>query len=107
MELLNIFQDAKAWIAGVGAIGVISTVWIFIKKNGWALLIDKYSKKGTVLFKELGDVFYSLSDLSDKIDKSIKDNGSLIENNVKEAIESGKTVKAELNDVIVIIKPKK
>jgi hypothetical protein len=80
---------------------------LFVKKNGWALLIDKYAKKGTIFFKETGEFFLSLSVLSQKIDDSIKDNGNLIENSVKEAIEAGKTVKAELRDVIVIIKPKK
>lgn len=107
MELLNIFADLKTWIGGIGIIGVVSGVWFFVKKNGWALLLDKYAKKGTIFFKEAGELFFSLSELSQKVDDAIKDNGNLIENNVKEAIEAGKTVKAELDDVIVIIKPKK
>lgn len=106
MELLNILADVKGWVSGISLLGVISVAWLFIKKKGWALVIDKYSKKGTILFKEVGELFFSLSDLSDRIDKSIKDDGSLIENNVKEAIAAGKVVRAELDDVIIEIRPK-
>ena len=104
---MGLLDNLKEWIAGVGSIGIAGVIWMYIKKKGFALTIDKLSKKGTIVFREVGEFFFSLSDLSDKIDKSIKDNSDLIENNIKEVIKAGKVVKAELNDVIVIIKPKK
>jgi len=106
MEILNILADVKTWVSGISLLGVISVAWLFIRKKGWALIIDKYSKKGTIIFKEVGEFFFSLSDLSKKIDQSIKDNGSLNENSLKEAITAGKVVRAELDDVIIVIRPK-
>ena len=107
MELLSIFTDVADWVKGIGIIGIISGIWFFVRKNGLATIIDKFSKKGTILFRETGEMFYSLSSFSQKVDDAIKDNGKLVENNVNEAIAAGKKVVAETKDVVMIIKPKK
>lgn len=107
METLSIFTDIGAWMKGLGVVAIISAIWFFIRKNGLALIIDKYSKKGTILFRETGEMFFSLSKFSQKVDDAIKDDGSLIENNVNEVINAGKKVVAETEDVVMIIKPKK
>jgi len=107
METLSIFTDIGAWIKGFGLVAIISAVWFFVKKKGLATLIDKYSKKGTIFFRETGEMFFSLSEFSQHVDNAIKDDGSLVENNVKEAIQAGKKVVAETEDVVMIIKPKK
>jgi len=107
METLSIFTDASDWLKGMGIVAIISSIWFFIKKYDLAIMIDKLSKKGTVFFKETGEVFMSLSQFSNEVDKSIKDNGNLVENNIDEAIAAGKKVIAETKDVVLIIKPKK
>jgi len=107
METLSIFSNIGDWLTGAGVVTIVSAIWFVIKKKGWATLIDRFAKKAAPITQQIGEAFLGTSDVFKKIDAAIKDDGSLIQNSVKDVIESGKTAIAEWDDVIVEIKPKK
>jgi hypothetical protein len=108
--ILGIFAKAKAWAVGTAIAGILALA--FVKK--WMLKIDwvakfvaKYSNTIALVMKEGSDVFLGIHDTAQKIDDAISDDGSTDLNTLKEAITLGKNVKVELDDVILIVKPKK
>lgn len=86
-------------------IGVAFVFGLFAK-GGWTILAKKASQKGAIICKEIGETFLSGSEFLNTVDQSIRDDGTLRENSVKELIAAGKEVMAEANDVIISIRPK-
>lgn len=109
--ILGIFANIKAWgistiLAGIFGLGIV-------KK--WTLIVDKIAKLTTKWSNTIGiamqvgsRLLFSVRDTSQKIDDAIADDtGTPNINTLKEALELGKKVKVELDDMIVIFKPKK
>ena len=90
---------------GAVSIGIGMIVGLFAKK-GWTLIIKKISSKACIVTKEIGEMFIGGSNFFNVLDKSIKSDGKLEENSIKELLAAGKMVIAEANDVIISIKPK-
>lgn len=84
----------------------VSFVVGIFAKHGWTQWIKKIASRGTVITKELSEFLAATSDGLDVINKSIKTDGKLQENSLNEILASKKRFVAELNDVIVSIKPK-
>ena len=108
--ILGIFSGLGAKI-GWGVAGVASAFGI-VKK--WGLIVDKAAKFITKWSNTIGiamqvgsKLLFSVRDTSQKIDDAIAEDGSTSLNTLKEALELGKNVKLELEDMIVIFKPKK
>lgn len=90
---------------GAVSIGIGLIVGLFAKK-GWTLAIKKISGKASIVTKEIGEMFIGGSNFFNVLDKSIKSDGKLEENSIKELLAAGKVVVAEASDVIISIKPK-
>ena len=109
--ILGIFSGLGAKI-GWGVAGVASAFGI-VKK--WGLIVDKVAKFVTkwsntiAIGMQVGSkLLFSVRDTSQKIDDAISDDtGSPNINTLKEALELGKKVQVELEDMIVVFKPKK
>jgi hypothetical protein len=99
---------AKVWTwfvsQGQGFLGGL--VFAFAAKQGWTLIIKKVASKGALITKELGELMADSSVLLSAVDKSIKEDGSIDQNSVKEVLAAGKEVYVELKDVAISIKPK-
>ncbi|MHA1344721.1 MAG: hypothetical protein ACTSQG_12085 [Promethearchaeota archaeon] len=75
--------------------------------GSWAK-IRFFSEKGSVLFRELGELFLSGADVMDQINKDIADDGKLDGKEIRDIVQvQGKTLIKEFRDVKIIIKPKK
>lgn len=74
---------------------------------GFWKLIEKFSGKGSVIFRELSEAFGSGADFLEKLNKEIEDDGKLDANEIKDLLKAGKVVIKEFKDVIIEIKPKK
>ena len=108
--ILGIFANIKAWgistiLAGIFGLGIV-------KK--WTLIVDKIAKLTTKWSNTIGiamqvgsRLLFSVRDTSQKIDDAISEDGSTNLNTLKEALELGKKVKVDLEDMVVIFKPKK
>jgi hypothetical protein len=107
MVILGIFAGVGAWLKGVGLSVVGAFIFGVIFKNGWSMAIKKFSKRGAVIAKEIGETFIVSSKFLNHLDNSIKEDGRFKENSTKELLQAGKEVVAEAKDVIVVIKPKK
>jgi hypothetical protein len=111
MELLNIFTQIGEWLKTQANAAIVAIVLSFISgllvKKGWSVMIDNFSKKATVVCKELGETLFATSSFFDKVDKSIHDDGTIDQNSLKEALAAGKEVYIEGKDVIASFKPKK
>lgn len=90
------------------------TIWLIIvpfvcgilSKNGITKFIKMVAGKGTIITKELSDVALASSQFFKLLDSAIKEDGTVVQNNLKEAVEAGKTVVAETKDAWVTINPK-
>lgn len=90
---------------GAVSIGIGLVIGLFAK-NGWTLLIKKMAGKASAITKEIGETFIGGSNFFKVLEKSIKNDGNLEENSIKEILAAGKEVVAEANDVIISIRPK-
>ena len=106
METLTIWTNIGQWLLDQGYLIIVGIVGTFAAKKGWTILIDKFSKKATVITKELGEAFMSASDVFQKLDDMIRDDGTLVENSTKDVWKAGKILVAETKDVVISIKPK-
>lgn len=86
---------------------VIGLIVGLFAKRGWTLVIKKIANKGKTIMKEIGETFIGGSNFFNVLDNSIRSDGKLEENSIKELLKAGKEVIAEANDVIISIKPKK
>ncbi len=84
----------------------VAFVFGMFAKGGWTLLAKKIANKASIISREIGETFLSGSNFLNTLDQSIRDDGSLKENSVKELLAAGKEVITEANDVIISIKPK-
>ena len=94
------------WVMDQGAGMIAGMAMAFAAKKGWTLFIKKVASKGALITKELGELMSDSSVLLSLVDKSIKDDGSIDQNSVKEVLAAGKEVYVELKDVAISIKPK-
>lgn len=85
-------------IGFVSGLGVVKT---------WLMFAKKYLPSAGDIFQEIGEVFIGGSNFFRQLDASIKADGKIDQDNLKEAIAAGKTVIAEAKDVIITITPKK
>lgn len=106
-EKLPLFQRVKKWAVGGLLAAAVGLAWAFIRKKGWALKIKFLAGKGSIVFKEIGEACFAVSDTMSVVDKSIRDDGSLVQNSVEEVVKSGKKVVVEMADVILTFSPKK
>ena len=84
----------------------VSFVVGIFAKHGWTQVIKKIASRGTIITKELSEFLAATSDGLATIDKAIRTDGKLEEDSLSEILASKKKFVAELNDVIVSIKPK-
>lgn len=94
------------WLLSQGQSVLTGIVIAFAVKKGWTLAIKHIANKGAMVTKELGELMTDSSVLLSVIDKSIKDDGTVVENSVPEMIAAGKEVVAEFKDAVISIKPK-
>lgn len=102
----GLFSKIGDWIQG-GAISLLIAFFGGIAaKHGWTIIAKKIAQKGTVVCKELGDFFGDTSNLLATVDKSIKDDGTIDQNSIKEVLAAGKEVIVELKDMKAVFSPK-
>ena len=108
--ILGIFSGIKTWTISA-VVGAVLGLGI-VKK--WALIVDraakfvaKWSGKIYVEIQEHSNIFLDVQNTSQKIDDAISDDGTTNLNTLKEALELGKKVKIDLEDIVIDIKPKK
>lgn len=108
MELLNIITDLITNVSeraqGGALIAVVGIIVTIIRKR--KIPLKYWLGRGTVITRQTGEAFLSISNVFAKADAALKADGKLNENSVKEVIEAGKQAKIECNDVILEIKPK-
>ena len=118
MVLIDIFDSISEWASAnlTGAIiaTVVSFLGGFLAKHGVTKTLDSISKRGKVITKKIGmglieggETFLAGSHFFEKVDEMIKDDYTIDQNSMKEAIKAGKEVYIEGKDVIAIFKPKK
>lgn len=76
-----------------------------LAQKGWTLKIKKAARRGAIILKEMGELLTDTSTLFEQVDHSIRDDGTVIQNSIKEVIASGKHVIIEGKEVIVTFKP--
>lgn len=109
--ILSIFSNIKTWAIGTTLAGFLGLG--FIKKkalivNKIAKFVTKWSNTIAISMQVGSKLLFSVRDTSQKIDDAIADDtGSTNINTLKEALELGKKVKVDLDDMVVIFKPKK
>lgn len=108
--ILGIFANIKVWSIGailsaILGIGIVKNKALLVDKA--AKFVSKWSGKIYLFIEDHGDIFLNIKNTSDKIDEAISEDGSTNLNTLKEALELGKKVKVELEDMIIEIKPKK
>jgi len=99
--------DISGWIAGTGAVAMAGMLVTFLRKKGYIKGVKLFSRKLSHITKEIGEAFLDTSDVLDKVDIAIKEDGTLKENCVKDIITAGKEALIEWEDVVLVIKPKK
>jgi len=100
------FAKAYSWLLDQGTGFLAGIVFTFAAKKGWTIIIKRVASRGALITKELGELMNDSSVLLSAVDKSIKEDGSIDQNSVKEVLAAGKEVYVELKDVVVSIKPK-
>ena len=107
-------QETSGLLSKIGNLfgsGITGLVVVFVggilAKHGWTQIVKSIAAKGTVITKEVGELFADSSKFFGVLDQSINDDGTIKQNSVQELINAGKEVIAEGKDVIVSIKPKK
>ena len=111
MELIILFKlfgfDVSAWLAGSGMVVIAGMIVTFLRKKGLISAVKLFSKKMGIITQQIGEAFLESSDVFFEMDRAIKDDGTLIENSVKDVVKAGKEAVIEWEDVILMIKPKK
>jgi len=92
-------KDKGIWVIVMYVLGILS-------KNGVTKMIKAIAGKTTIVTRELSHVSLAVSNFSDLIDKSIKEDGSVDQNSLKDAAIAGKTVIIESKEAWITIKPK-
>jgi len=103
LERINIGE----WLAGTGIVFVAGIIVTFLRKKGWIMWFKSFSNKAAIITQEIGEALLETSDVFEKMDLTIKEDGTLKESSVKDVIAEGKEAMIEWKDVIVIFKPKK
>lgn len=106
VEKVSFFARIKDWAVDGGINIIIGMVLGLFAKNGVTKAIKAFSGKAAVILKETGETFIGGSNFFDVVNKAIKDDGTVEQNNIKDVIAAGKEVIAEANDVVISIKPK-
>ena len=105
-EATSLFSKIGSWLTG----GVTGLAVVFVSgilaKHGWTQIIKIIGAKGTVITKEVGELFADSSKFLAVLDQSIQDDGTIKQNSVSEIIAAGKEIIAEGKDVIISIRPK-
>ena len=104
--LLGIFTGIKTWWAEILSGGVFVVAAFILKKSGLAAIVDKVAKIGAKYSGYIRVVAEGSEDTFKLIDKAIADDNTVDANTLKEALESGKKVKATVNDIVIEIKKK-
>lgn len=99
-NIWNKAKDSTLWVI------VIPFICGILSKNGITKIVKAIAGKTTIVTKELSDVSLAVSNFSALVDKSIKEDGSVDQNSLKQAIDAGKTVMVETKEAWVSIKPK-
>lgn len=102
-----IILSVATWIKGTGLTVLIGIVAGVAAKQGYTLMLKKFSKTGSVVFKELQDVAVEGKEFMDTLNKSIETDGTLKSNSIPELMKEGKEFWGEIKDMYVIFKPKK
>jgi len=85
-------------------LGILWGIWKYIKK--YLPKSIKIVDKAAIITKELSEALFATSTALKAVDKAIKEDGSIEENSIVEAVQAGKTVRAEFGDVIAEFKKK-
>ena len=108
MELLAFLgMDVSGWLTGAGLTVVVGIIVTVLRKKGYIGSIKFWAKRIGVITQQIGEALLETSDVFEKIDEAIKDDGTLKENSIKEILAEGKEAIVEWKDAIVSIKPKK
>ena len=105
METLFLNFNFSEWATGGAIVVVAGIVVAYFRRKGFNL--KRFFSRAAQITEEIGEAFLATSNALAKADKAIKDDNTLIENNVKDVIAAGKEAVIEWKDVIMIIKPKK
>lgn len=106
VEKVGFFKKLIDGIKGSGLTILISIICGILSKNGITKIIKSIAGK-TAIATEVGvNVLESVHNLADLVDKSIKDDNTVDQNTLQEAITAGKAVVTTFKDAIVTIKPK-
>jgi len=93
-------KEGGLWLGIMFVCGILS-------RNGITKLVKKIAGKGDIITKEVIDIATASNQFFKAINGSIADDGTVKQNSLKEAMEAGKTVIAEVKEGYqVIIKPK-
>jgi len=122
MLLLPFQSQAQEAIQEVAKTGLFSKIGDWIKGNllsvGVGVIfglipsaikqaIKAAARKGAVFFTELSEFAGDTATLCKTVDQSIKEDGTIDQNSIKEVIASGKEVVVELKDMKAVFIPKK
>jgi hypothetical protein len=102
----RLFHRIGDWLKSNALELGIAFIGGLIAKSGWTLTIKAFARKGAVITKEVGEFFTDSSTFLIAVNNAIKDDGSIEQNNIDDAIAAGKEVIAEGKDVIISIRPK-
>lgn len=98
-KIWNNAKDSGIWVVIMYVAGILS-------KNGITKVIKAIAGKGTIITKELSDVALASSQFFKLLDSAIKDDGTVVQDSLKQAVDAGKTVIAETKESWITIKPK-
>lgn len=110
LVILGIFTSVKTWtISGIVSIilglGIVKKWTLII--DTWAKFVVKWTNTIYIAMQQGSKVILGVHDTVQLVDDAIAEDGSTNLNTLKEAFEMGKKVKVDLEDMIVIFKPKK
>lgn len=102
----GLFHRVGDWIKSNAMEMGIAFIGGLMAKGGWTLIIKAFARKGAVITKEVGEFFTDSSTFLIAVNNAIRDDGSIEQNNIDDAISAGKEVIAEGKDVIISIRPR-
>jgi len=106
VQTLGFFAKIKEWVQT----NALEMLVVFLggigAKHGWTQIIKKYAAKGAVVCHlgemALGTAEHFLNDVSN----TVKEDGTIQQNSIKEVFESGKSLVTTVGDMKVIFQPK-
>lgn len=104
LDFLNEIPVDKIIMGIVVFIGASWGVWKGLKK--YLSVGASIAEKGGEIAEEISELLFASSDALKAANKVIKDDGTIEENSIEEALEAGKKVKIEFQDVIAEFKKK-